>query len=375
MTAAMLVLGVFLLVREGSNSRDTVPQPTFKPAPPPKSLEQPTVAQSGKHDPVVVTLEGLLGGFLDRLKREHANAQTARATLDDIKRKFLDADPTSAVAVLLKFLETNENAPTGLGFVPGEGGLKTASSFRVFLLDLLGSVDPSSAEEYAQSSIFPKTTDSEEYAVALRNASWNDPLGERTEQTQERLGTMLSRAEWLKNPSQGFLEAFDGAVAFLEPEEALPLVAKFAAGAGPLKDAAVLALQRMAVQDTGEVIDAITSGKIQMEQGLKAELLSRADFRKASQMEAIHDYLAALNAGGEASAFFAAFPNHTYSVAPGLFRQPAIPDAAEMRDSDLAARQVLAQWVDRGELDQHRAQLVLLLKKLNENAKNVDASR
>lgn len=320
-------------------------------------------------------LEAKLADLLQALRSKQLNNQALETILQNLKQECLEEDPGVATETLLKFLDTSQDAPTGLRFAAGEGGLRSAPTFRVFLLDALGAVDPSAADDYAQKAIFPGSNAAEEYAIALRNLWWNDPLGERAGELRGRIGFMMGRADWIQNPQAGFLEAFDAIPLSMTPEEALPRLSGLLENDDRLKNAAVLVLDRMAIKDSGSMVKALTSGDFKINGTVRAELLARADLRDPVQAAAVHGYLQGLEPGDEAGMFFASFPNHIYSVAPGLFEQPKIPDGIQMREMDLAARRVLEEWVALGDLKQHQMGLAQLLNRLNENARNVEASQ
>lgn len=342
--------------REGSSS-----EATAAPIPPPEP------AQESAAEKILLDLLSLLQGRAS----DPSGGRGIPQALEDVKRRLLEEEPDAATDAILRMLKNHQDAPTGLEFAPGEGGLRSASTFRGFLLDTLGAIDPAAADLYAQEAVFPRMESAEEYAIALRNLFWNGPLGQRSGEFRDRLDAMFSNEQWARDPA--FLETWDAIPLALRPEETVTLISELLKGDPKFEGAARLALERAVLKNGQETIGAVASSN-HLPGALRAETLARADLRDNLQRSAVESYLANLKPGSEEAAiFFGAFPNHNFSVAPGLFEQPRLPDARKMGSMDLAARDVVAEW--RKRFAQHQVALNMLLEKLEENARNLRVPR
>src|SRR5262249_19305615 len=115
-------------------------------------------------------------------------------------------------AAIRQFLDSGADAPTRQGFKIGAKGMLTeAPTLRVFLLDYLAQLDPGAAAAYAQTILQTKSS-ADEWAVALRNYALANPTPEAKRFLQEKARDMMLYEPWQKDPSVGYLEAFDVAV-------------------------------------------------------------------------------------------------------------------------------------------------------------------
>ena len=105
----------------------------------------------------------------------------------------------AAIGAIMKELESGRDTKSGEDFVCGEEGLASASTWRVFLLDRLGRLDPRGAAEYARRVIFPSSNSAEEWAISLRHVLHSYPpmaSGQGRTEISNLLARMLDRAEW-----------------------------------------------------------------------------------------------------------------------------------------------------------------------------------
>ena len=72
-------------------------------------------------------------------------------------------------------------------------------------------LDPKAAGEVA-TQILANYTTPDEWAVSLRNYAWANPGQPGRAFLQMKAGQLLANADWTKNPSVGYLEAFDAIV-------------------------------------------------------------------------------------------------------------------------------------------------------------------
>ena len=307
--------------------------------------------------------------FLDKAREElEAAGKKGESILKRIALQ-LDAMPAEpAEAAILAELASGRDSGTTLPFVPGEDGLTSASSWRVFLLDRLGRLNPRLAAEYARESVFPSSSSAEEWAVSLRNVLHSYPPGAieqaRTE-VSVLLGQMLARSEWRTAQAEGVLEALDFVAYTRDPATHLAALEAWVSESenAATATAAQIALERTMGQQGDAVLPALaaTSGA----PPLRAPAMARADLRRPEQAQAVADFLRKQPAGSEeATIFFRAFPLHRYSVAPGLTGIPRVPQAAQMRAADKAALAMVAAWSTDPSMSAHREDLSNLAEKL-----------
>jgi len=284
----------------------------------------------------------------------------------------------AADAILVE-LENGRDAETGLDFVPGDDGLDSAPTWRVYLLDLLGQIDPRSAAAYARESIFPLTDSADEWAVAMRNA-WQSYPRHGTElsrkEMDELLGRMLARSDWRAAPTAGMMEALDFVAHAARPAVHLLAVAQWMEERPdlPTAQAVQIVLERVSLQRADDILPALApTARTGGEAGtaIRAMAMARADLRRPAQRKAVADYLLRLPPGSlEARAFFGAFPLHTFSVATGLRGQPKLPHTRDLRAADEKAVEVLGQWSRDPAMAGHVSSIATLLAKLREWTEN-----
>ena len=120
--------------------------------------------------PVENPLERALHEFQKPPRRE-----TALQSLNDLKAKLSSMPRDEAVGWIRSFLDAGTDKPTGLSFEIGKDqSLSEWPSFRVFLLDIILSIDPAAAIGISR-KILSSPTSADEWALALRNIGKADP--------------------------------------------------------------------------------------------------------------------------------------------------------------------------------------------------------
>lgn len=162
------------------------------------------------------SLEGAtLAAAAGRLR--HAKPGEATRVLVELRRQFTALPPREAGEAIRTFLDSQTDAPTGLGFRLGGGGaLEEPPTLRAFLLDLLGELDPAVAAAYAR-VILSRMDSPDEWALALRNLARGDTSADARALLEQKTGELLRHEPWQQNPSSGYLEAFDAAVHWAAP--------------------------------------------------------------------------------------------------------------------------------------------------------------
>jgi hypothetical protein len=273
----------------------------------------------------------------------------ARKKLKELADAAAELDPTVAAGSIIAFLDSGRDASTGLGFRVVDGGkLSDAPSLRVSALDLLGRTGSPEAASYSV-GVMDEAGVADEYAVALRNFAWGT---ENLTEVGNRFSDMLDRDEWLGDPSAGFMEAFDVAVAAGGVNMVLD-VSNVVLGPGDipagetaaLNRPAFIALDRLVIRDPSAVVAAfqIDPELLSWAPNQRASVLSRADVTDPAQRQMLENYLLATQHGdGELAYFKEIFPNVN-----GIDGYRLVTEGAEIRNVrqvDSATLAVIAEW-------------------------------
>lgn len=275
-----------------------------------KPVGSPVVAG----DDVTFESFGKIRTALDKL-RECRDPDQAALILRALRTGLLAEPEDESVEAIVAFLESGEDAVTGLPFVVGpDGVMAVVPTLRTALMDLLPTLDPLVALDVAR-DVMKRRSSQDEYALALRNMAWNDLDGDMREELGSRLKEMLEIRPWLENPSSGFLEAFDVALEIGGPGwfSALSDVAENGvAGDKPeLSKAAFVALDRMVLRDPSLLVTAgFGTGWMDFAPKPRAALMSRVDVTQPEQRALFVEYLNSGSHGpGELEYFADLFPN------------------------------------------------------------------
>ncbi len=300
-------------------------------------------------------------------------------------RILSDSDPLAAAEAIASFLAGGKDAQTGLAFLVGNDGfLDTAPTLRTALLDFVAELDAAIALRLAR-EIMDAHTSADEFAVALRNLAWSPLAGSgRETEVARRFGELLDQQTWLGQPSTGFLEAFDAAVAVSDRSCILDLasVAGLEDTSGnPVRngvnEAASLALDRIMLRSPGEVVALFEEDPsfLAHRPGQRATLLARLDLRKRDQYDRFRNYLnEPAPSPDELSYFSSLFPNTTYSYGHRLIsRQETAPSITEMQETDRAFLRILSEAREDGSLPDSPA-LRTILTNLQSYVAEADAA-
>ncbi len=266
--------------------------------------------------------------------RESPDAGPPASILRDLGKRLRSGDPAAVSSALRTYLESGDDADTGLPFSVSAGGnLGSAPGLRMFLLDMLPSVDPELALAVSR-EVMDRRTSADEYAIALRNLAWSDLDGDLAAEFAERFSRMVREKPWRERAAPGFLETMDAAL-LLPPDEgaAILLEVKAAATDQPrLSRACMIALDRIVTRDPS-LLAALDLGDLDPEQ--RASLMSRLDLTDAPQRARFTAYLGSLPEGAEMEQFASLFPNGNLLHGNRLFSAPARPPSiAERRKRD-----------------------------------------
>ncbi len=290
-----------------------------------------------------------------------------------------------ATEAILAYLQTGEDVLTRLRFQVGEGGLLAeAPSLRTFLLDLLPDIDATIALDFSL-AVFDRSASPDEWALALRNIAWQDADGGHGDLLRDRLVTLLDQEEWLRQPTDGFLEAFDLAVHLggesMLREMGSVLGLRDANGnlaANGVTHAAFLALDRMTAVNPAETIRLVEADRdfLSWAPGHRGALLSRADVRDPAQAAALQAHLTRPDlTREELVAFYTLFPNANGNLGDTLASNTSTPlDFSIALERDETALLLVRQWLADDRFAAHQPALVAVEAKLNHLVATAQAS-
>jgi hypothetical protein len=156
-----------------------------------------------------------------------------------------------------------------------------------------------------------------------------------------------------------------------DPAAQIPVLAAWLdqSGGETRATAVQIAIERTMATRGDDMLPTMAGQKAQTTEAnaLQASAMARADFRKPPQSEAVVQFLRQQPTRSEAAQiFFAAFPLHRFSVAPGLAGVPRVPDARDLRASDEAALTTIEAWSADPSLAGHSKEIAMLSEKLRE---------
>lgn len=222
-----------------------------------------------------------------------------RAALARLDKLLHDMPPDQAIALTMEFLQSGADKPTGLRFAIAKGNVLSESpSLRVFMMDQLGQLcQETQGPEAGQVAreVLAEKTSPDEWAISLRNVAWNDPDGSRSFIGQKSLD-MIEYQPWAQNPSDGFLQAFDGLI-YGHELDALNDLNKFrnTGAENPLDRASTVAFIRMADEFPADL--AATMNKTPDILGdpnntaFRANVFSKLDITDQTQLAELETYL------------------------------------------------------------------------------------
>jgi len=272
----------------------------------------------------------------------------SRAILAEL-RKLLDSLPPNVASQLVQeFLKSGQDAGTKLDItIKTGGGLADASSLRVFLLDILGQIDRAAAGQVAIDILSHYTTP-DEWAVSLRNFAWANPDPAAYGFLQEKTRNLLANPEWKRNPSAGYLEAFDTIVY----AHATGLASELGALVRDKDNratahAAYLTLDRLTIAEPGAMLKQLVTNPDLMKgrEQTRANFVARADIRQPDQRSLVEQYLLdPRRSQQELNTFAAIYPNANYMISTNLLTEVKTPAAGDLQTSDREALKIVEQW-------------------------------
>jgi len=295
----------------------------------------------------VIPIPAQLDTICSELKASKDPA-TTRAILARLRALLDSLPPDVASLVVQDFLASSEDASTNLDLTIKPGGrLGDASSMRVFLLDYLGHIDRAAAGRVAL-QILAQYTTPDEWAVSLRNYAWAYSGPDSREFLKTKAQALLANAAWLKDPSVGFLEAFD-TIVYTHDTALTPALSTL------LRDndnraaahAAFLTMDRLVINDPVPMLEDIVAQPDLMKghEQTRADFVARADLGQPDQRALVEKYLLDSSRDPQELATFAAiFPNANYMISNNLLTGMQTPTGAVLAQHDREALAVVEQW-------------------------------
>jgi hypothetical protein len=323
----------------------------------------------------VATLAAALADLEAFLAQPHSKNDIANA-LEQFRTRLMHTPRAVADAVIYDYMASGHNASTTLGFDIGPGGwLKNAPSLRTFLLDALGEVDPQSAADYAKTILEQNNVSPDEWAVCLRNLSERDPSMATDPYLQEKTRELVTNQQWLNQPSQGLLEAFDFVV-FTKQTNLAPLMAGYmdnTSEPNSVRFASYLTLDRLTLNYPADVLNELNQQPQLLDStpDVRAALFSRADVTDPAQLSAVENYLTRTDISEqEIQGFVQAFPLVSQGVGDNLATTQVILTSQQVAQRDVATLAVVNQWLSDPRFASRQAALQHLQANLIENVQS-----
>jgi hypothetical protein len=341
-----------------------------KPAPPETERTQPnqhaiTLAQ-GTADRIMPE-EVLIAA---RSLGQSGRAEDSLLCLAQLRNQLNGLGTEAASRAVQRYFDSGADSPTHLGFkLARDGSLSSAPSLRLFLLDYLTKVDPKAAAAYAE-KILRSSDSPDEWAISLRAYALANTTPDGKTYLQQKLREMLRNESWQRNPSVGFLEAFD-VIVHTRDREMTPDLANWARQTDnrALSHAAFLTLDRLIQKDPVEMLSQLQSQPdlLSGREAMRADLFARTDVRDAQQRQILESYLLDPNRSEtEWKQFAAVYPNANQLVSYNLLTQSPTPTGEGIGARDREALRVAQEWLDDPRFARLRPQLQTLKSRLDE---------
>jgi hypothetical protein len=336
----------------------------------PGSFKEPAAAQRQQSQAPSSTSRNLgarILGSIDALQKSNS-PDRSKGILMELGAALLSNPKEEASKAIQEILSTGIDFQTHLDFEVGAGGrLSGASTFRVFLLDYLGHIDPAAAAELAR-SILSKLEAPDEWAVSLRNYARANSSADSLNFLRDRLRALLTHEPWQENPSAGYLEAFD-AIVHLGGSQLMPELTQLLrlTNNQAVAHAAFLATDRLVINDPVPVLTALANeaSLMQGRELARAGYFSRADISNLDQRGLVEKYLLNLAIKpDELEAFADLFPNENYRISQNLLTTTPPRPGHVIQQRDREALRVVENWMTQDRFKEIRPQLQTIQNRL-----------
>lgn len=332
---------------------------------PQKDASQASQTEAGTN--ISPELQGAFQKFDESLTGISSIGASSKS-LQDLRSQLSAMPRDAAVAAIRKYLDSKTDLPTHMGFkVAANGLLDEAPTLRTFLMDELGRFDPAAAADYAKVVLSAKDSP-DEWAVALRSLATGDATPAGRDLLLQKTSELLQYEPWQKDPSVGFLEAFDTAV-FLGGTNLLPALSELVRKQdnSAVAHAAYLAMDRLVINDPAGTL-AYMEGSPDMMNGresTRANYFARADVRDPQQRQILENYLLNPNMNSaELSTFAGIYPNANFMISHNLLSDTKTPDHDSISGRDSQSLVVAQEWQDDPRFANRKAELQTIIRRL-----------
>ncbi len=299
-----------------------------------------------------------------------AEGADAQIILADLRAKLTAAGKSAAARAILEYLESGRDCLTGMAFKVGPNGVMISTpTMRTFLLDLLASVDPQSALDYAE-IVFEARGSADEFAICLRNVGRLDTSESARQYIRKRVRELLSDATLAANPTAGFAEAFD-ALAYAGDMDSISILSRYLSKdkGTALNMPAFLALDRLVIDNAEASLRTILESPALLEERplVRAGYFARADLASESQMDLVGTYVLKLDAAGdEAEYFFNILPNLNYMLVDGILTDRLSITHEAISERVDAAYEALVSWESDPRFKSYKGRIQSAISRIRE---------
>ena len=334
---------------------------------------------------LALLLMGFGGWMLVRKEQSPSRADSTVAItpdpFEDVLRRLKDPGgkellpEVNSKETITRVLDAKVDAPTHLGFaLAADGSLREAPTLRTLLLDRLTKVDPAAAAAYAEKILATKES-ADEWAVALRACAIGNGSSEGL--LKQKMREMITHEPWRRNPSTGFLEAFD-VIVYTRDTELTPTLAELVRDKSDraVAHAAYLALDRLIQTEPNVVLSQLLAQPELMtgREATRANFFARADPADPRQRAILEAYLLSpALAAGELETFSGMYPNANFMVSQNLLTPSPSIEQATLARRDAQALRVVREWLADSRFAKRQRQLEKIQQRLEtfvQQAKN-----
>lgn len=270
----------------------------------------------------------------------------AKGSFSELKAALRQMKTEEAREWLLAELATGEDFATLLDLTLDSGqNLASWPSWRVFLLDLLFLTDPEASAPVSR-DLLSTSSLPDEWAICLRNLG---RVGRHEELLKTKSAELLRRKEWQKNPSAGYLEAFDVIVHTRNTAVAPELLANCdTRNEKAVRHACFLTLDRLIMAEPAKVLPELAKNASKYPQSglMLSNMIARADVRDAVQRTSVETYLLdPKRTAEELRGFASVFPNANIAISHSLLTHAQTIEGTDLASRDRISLEVVSAWL------------------------------
>jgi hypothetical protein len=342
------------------------------------NLAEPTSPATREPSPPANPPPNAIGQFLQSAGSALSAAKTAEermSALALLREALASGSTNEATAAIRALLDSKADASTGQGFKVGGGGsLLEAPTLRTWLLEQLASLDPAAAAAYSR-VILNGSDSPDEWAVALRNLARADTSAAARALLESKTTELLRNEAWQRDPSVGYLEAFDTAVHLGGTALLPPLTELVSRKDQAVAHAAFLTLDRLTINQPATTLAALAQHPEWMtgREETRANYFARADVGDGEQRRLVEAYLLdAARSPTELQTFAGVFPNANFMISHNLLTENKTLDGATLRQRDQAAIEAVNQWLGDPRFAALKQPLTTMQRRLAEFVRQAD---